>query len=122
MFMMDIANEHIRQESESGKLAETGRKNILFKQFIRLLLVHIREEHTVGWYASQLCVTPQYLNRAVKGASQRTYLYHVDRSHHRTVGKHGSSRFSDCRRFSFSGFGHNDQVLQETDRENTYRI
>lgn len=77
MFMMDIANEHIRQESENGKLAETGRKNILFKQFIRLLLAHIREEHTVGWYASQLCVTPQYLNRAVKGASQRTAYDHI---------------------------------------------
>lgn len=77
IFMMDIANEHIRQESESGKFAETGRKNILFKQFIRLLLTHIREEHSVGWYALQLCVTPQYLNRAVKSASQRTAYDHI---------------------------------------------
>ncbi len=77
MFMMDIANEHIRQENENGELAETGRKNILFKQFIRLLLTHIREEHSVGWYASQLCVTPQYLNRSVKSASQRTAYDHI---------------------------------------------
>lgn len=77
MFMMDIANEHIRQENENGELAETGRKNILFKQFIRLLLAHIREEHTVGWYVSQLCVTPQYLNRVVKSTSQKTTYDHI---------------------------------------------
>lgn len=77
MFMMDIANEHIRQERESGKLAETGRKNTLFKQFIRLLLTHIREAHSVGWYASQLCVTSQYLNRAVKSVSQKTAYNHI---------------------------------------------
>lgn len=77
IFMMDMANEHIRQENENGELAETGRKNILFKQFIRLLLTHIREEHTVGWYASQLCVTPQYLNRVVKSTSQKTVYDHI---------------------------------------------
>lgn len=77
IFMMDIANEHIRQENENGELAETGRKNILFKQFIRLLLTSIREEHTVGWYASQLCVTPQYLNRVVKSTSQKTAYDHI---------------------------------------------
>ena len=77
ILLMDIANEHIRQENENGEFAETGRKNILFKQFIRLLLTHIHKNHTVGWYASQLCVTPQYLNRAVKSASQKTAYDHI---------------------------------------------
>jgi len=77
MFMMDMANEHIRQEDENGEHAEAGRKNTLFKQFIRLLLAHIHEEHSVGWYASQLCVTPQYLNRVVKSTSQKTVYDHI---------------------------------------------
>ena len=77
MFMMDMANEHIRQENEDGEFAETGRKHLLFKQFIRLLLAHIHEEHAVGWYASQLCVTPQYLNRVVKSTSQKTAYDHI---------------------------------------------
>lgn len=77
IFMMDMANEHIRQENENKEHAETGRKNILFKQFMRLLMNHIREEHTVSWYASQMCVTPQYLNRAVKGTSQKTAYDHI---------------------------------------------
>lgn len=77
MFMMDMANEHLRQEKESIGPAEVGRKNILFKQFIRLMLTHIREEHSVGWYASQLCVTPQYLNRVVKSTSHKTAYNHI---------------------------------------------
>ena len=77
MFIMDMANEHIQQENENGEYAEIGRKNILFKQFIRLLFAHIHEEHSVGWYASQLCVTPQYLNRVVKSASQKTAYEHI---------------------------------------------
>lgn len=77
MFMMDMANEHICQEARSGEPAEAGRKHLLFKQFIRLVLAHIREEHSVGWYASQLCVTPQYLNRVIKSTSQKTAYDHI---------------------------------------------
>lgn len=39
--------------------------------------VNIREQHSVAWYASQLCVTPQYLNRAVKSTSQKTVSDHI---------------------------------------------
>lgn len=77
MFIMDMANEYIRQENECGEHPEAGRKNILFKQFIRLMLARIKEEHSVSWYASQLCVTPQYLNRVVKSASKKTVYEHI---------------------------------------------
>ena len=74
---MDMANEYFRQEDGNGEQAEASRKHILFKQFIRLLLAHVREEHTVGWYASQLCVTPQYLNRVIKSTSHKTAYDHI---------------------------------------------
>lgn len=77
IYMMDMANEYIRQENKNGTHAETDRKHILFKQLVGLLLAHIREEHSVGWYASQLCVTPQYLNRAIKSISQKTVYEHI---------------------------------------------
>ncbi|MGN0221584.1 MAG: helix-turn-helix domain-containing protein [Prevotella sp.] len=77
MFMMDMANQHILQEQQNGEYADKGRKSILFKQFIRLLLANIQKEHFVGWYASQLCVTPQYLNRAVKSTSKKTAHEHI---------------------------------------------
>ena len=72
MFMMDMANEYIRQEDESKEHTEKGRRNTLFKQFIKLLFTDVREGHSVSWYASKLCVTPQYLNRVVKDCSQKT--------------------------------------------------
>lgn len=77
MFMMDMANEYTRQENESSGRAEKSRGNILFKQFMKLLLTYIREGHSVSWYASKLCVTPQYLNRVVKSSSQKTAYDHI---------------------------------------------
>lgn len=77
IYMMDIANEFIRQENEGGTQMEVSRKHILVKQFVGLLLTHIREEHSANWYASQLCVTPQYLNRAIKSITQETVQEHI---------------------------------------------
>lgn len=77
IYMMDIANEFIRQENEGGAQMEVSRKHILFKQFTGLLIAHIREEHSANWYASQLCVTPQYLNRAIKSITQKTVYEHI---------------------------------------------
>lgn len=77
IYTMDMANEFIRQVDENSAHAEAGRKHILFKQLVGLLLAHIREEHSVSWYASQLCVTPQYLNRVIKSISQKTVYEHI---------------------------------------------
>ena len=77
IYLMDIANEFIRQENEGGAQMEVSRKHILFKQFTGLLIAHIQEEHSVNWYASQLCVTPQYLNRAIKSITQKTVYEHI---------------------------------------------
>ncbi|MGM9867999.1 MAG: helix-turn-helix domain-containing protein [Sodaliphilus sp.] len=77
MWTMDIANEFYYFENEEDAISDSGRKHILFQKFIKLLFLHIREHHSVGWYASQLCVTPQYLNRAVKATSERTASEHI---------------------------------------------
>lgn len=77
MFMMDMANEYIRQEDEGKEHTEKGRRNTLFKQFIKLLFTDVREGHSVSWYASKLCVPPQYLNRVVKDCSQKTAYDHI---------------------------------------------
>ncbi len=77
MFMMDMANEYLLQEHEATDYADMNRQNMLFQQFIKLIFAHIRETHSVGWYASQLCITPQYLNRIVKNSSQKTTYAHI---------------------------------------------
>lgn len=125
--MMDMANEHIRQENEDGEFAETGRKHLLFKQFIRLLLAHIHEEHAVGWYASQLCVTPQYLNRVVKSTSQKTAYDHICTTLTGAIieqlESYGNAPISQIAEdFHFPGSGHADQIFQEANRKDAYRI
>lgn len=40
--------------------------------FIKLLREHIYEKRSVGFYASELCVSPQYLNRIIKNMSGKT--------------------------------------------------
>lgn len=73
MLFLDISNVHLHEEKENNsKRMETERKDVLFKQFMKLLSCHIGEERTVNYYASKLCITPQYLNRVVKSISGRT--------------------------------------------------
>lgn len=35
-------------------------------QYLSLVEVHCREQHTVEWYASQMCLAPKYLSNVVK--------------------------------------------------------
>lgn len=58
-----------RAKEEKGKSKESDRKRVLFTQFMKLLSEHIKEEHTVNFYASCLNVTPQYLRRVVNECS-----------------------------------------------------
>lgn len=53
--------------TESVRLAP--RVKSLFFRFTDLLDEHVETEHSVAFYASELCVSPQYLNRIVKQAS-----------------------------------------------------
>ncbi|MGN0225575.1 MAG: helix-turn-helix domain-containing protein, partial [Prevotella sp.] len=72
MFLLDVSDIHIR-EYGSDKLFEISRRGIaLFHSFMEMLPIHAAVEHNVAFYANQLCVTPQYLNRIVKSASGRT--------------------------------------------------
>ena len=77
MYMMDMANINIQQDNENDVHTEAGRKHILFKQFVGLLMANIHNEHSVVWYASQLYVTPQNLNRAIKSISHKTVSEHI---------------------------------------------
>lgn len=77
IYMMDVANEYINQVNNGEDHTDVSRKQDLFKQLARLLIDHVQEERSVSWYASELCVTPQYLNRAIKSISQKTVYEHI---------------------------------------------
>ena len=46
-------------------------------QYLSLVEMHCREQHTVEWYASQMCLAPKYLSNVVKqtlGSSPNKYI------------------------------------------------
>ena len=69
IFMLEIANIFIKNEENQN--IKSNRQKALFIEFIKLLSVRVREEHNVSFYASTLCITPQYLNRIVKAHTGR---------------------------------------------------
>lgn len=71
MFLLDVADTYINiKHCESEESSdESGRMKMLFARFMYLLPQHVCENHTVGFYASKLCITPQYLNRIVRRIS-----------------------------------------------------
>ncbi len=46
-----------------------NRQEEIFTEFLKLLSQHFREEHTIGFYADKLCITPKYLSGIVKEVS-----------------------------------------------------
>lgn len=53
------------------------RDNVLFKQFMSLVKKNFISKKMVSDYAEELCVTANYLNRAVKKVSGNTASYHI---------------------------------------------
>lgn len=56
------------------------RKEELFQQFLKLMFKHNREEHSVSYYASELCISPQYLSSILKELTGKTTNSWIDDS------------------------------------------
>lgn len=70
MLMMVIAD--CFQNDVKNKISSKGlspRNRQMFLRFVDLLEKHVNTKHSVAFYASELCVSPQYLNRVVRKAS-----------------------------------------------------
>lgn len=65
--------EHPEEQNNSHNRAEE-----YFKQFTHLLGEHFREERSVGFYASQLCITPKYLTTLIKRISGQSVSEWID--------------------------------------------
>lgn len=70
-FFIEMKNILFKSYKESDKLNLPTRDELMFL-FIQLLDKHCREEHSVGFYADQLCVTPSYLSSVLKNLSGKT--------------------------------------------------
>lgn len=71
MFLLDVADAYMHRADSRLDGSVSGQMRMLFLRFMHLLPRYVREEHSVGFYASQLCITPQYLNRVVRKMSGR---------------------------------------------------
>lgn len=60
------------KQEEDKELLYTARQRELYLRFTQMLSAYILQEHSVEFYASALCVTPQYLRRVVKNLSGKT--------------------------------------------------
>lgn len=49
-----------------------SRAYAIFDKFIRLVSQHYKDQRSVEWYSSQLCLTPKHLSEVVKAVSGRT--------------------------------------------------
>ena len=58
-------------EAQPPEQEQRSRHEFLFSQFIALLHKHVRSEHSVVFYAAQLCISTQYLGRIVRHVAQQ---------------------------------------------------
>lgn len=77
IFLMEASDIFIRKEEEENVELNT-RKMDLFHKFLMLLAQNIRKEHSVRFYAAQLCITTQYLGRIVKESANQTVAQWID--------------------------------------------
>ncbi|MDL2256014.1 helix-turn-helix domain-containing protein [Parabacteroides sp. OttesenSCG-928-G06] len=54
------------------------RKEEIVNKFLKLLLIHYREEHTITFYADKLFITPQYLSSVLKELTDKTASEWID--------------------------------------------
>ena len=80
MVYLDMSNIFMNKNEEPGSLSETDRKRHLFMAFVKMLPLHVKEERHISYYASQLCVSCQYLERIVKAISGQTAYQWIQRT------------------------------------------
>lgn len=68
IFFLELAGI-LEEEPANVLAADCSKHQKIFIDFLRLLPLYIRREHTVNFYADQLHITPQYLRRIVKALS-----------------------------------------------------
>ena len=74
LMLLDREYKKVNMEEETTS-KEVG--NIHINKFMKLVESHLKEQHSVQYYADKLCITPNYLNEIVtstKGISAKQYI------------------------------------------------
>ena len=78
-FLLDLMDV---MESNIGHHQVSERTTELFISFMRLLPRHFVEHHDIGFYASELCITPTHLSRIVRQITGRTVIDYISQMLH----------------------------------------
>ena len=70
-FLLEM-NDIIYQANRGKVSPNPPSKDVLLFLFIQLLNKNCRTEHSVSFYAGELCITPEYLSRIMKSFSGKT--------------------------------------------------
>ncbi|WP_227472082.1 helix-turn-helix domain-containing protein [Parabacteroides bouchesdurhonensis] len=70
-FLLEMNNIIYQALHEHVHINPPSKDTLLFL-FIQLLDKHCKEEHSVAFYARELCITPEYLSRILKDFSGKT--------------------------------------------------
>lgn len=73
----DILTHYLTEHPEVDSPIH-NRAEEYFRQFTELLGEHYKHEHSVGFYARQLCITPKYLTTLIKRISGKSVSEWID--------------------------------------------
>jgi AraC family transcriptional activator of pobA len=80
MVYLEMSNIFMHLNDDSDDFSESDHKHALFMNFVKKLPLHVKEERSIGYYASELCVSCQYLERVVKTISGQTAYQWIQRT------------------------------------------
>jgi len=66
-----VINKYLGSASDTVKTL-TKRNEEYYNKFMALLNQNFKQEHNIGFYASQICITPKYLTSLIKRMSGRS--------------------------------------------------
>ncbi len=70
-FLLELVNVVINKK-DYIIMPKMSRKEEIVNKFLKLLLTHYKEQHTIAFYADKLCITPQYLSSVLKTHTDKT--------------------------------------------------
>ncbi len=71
---------YICKHRQTERTKNPTRQEELFQRFVSLVSKYCKTERTVNFYADKLCLTPGYLNTAIRQASGQTVMEWVNRA------------------------------------------
>ncbi len=72
--------DHLNRRDEETKGSKKPHNKVMFDKFISLVNRHGKTEHSLSFYAGEMCITPRYLGAVVKSTSGITAKEWIDRA------------------------------------------